>query len=258
MRSHSRSARRAVFCAAAALWLAWPSAAAADLPLRFYTEEYPPVTFAKDGKASGLASEVVQEIQQRLHSEAPIEVVPWARGYRYATTEPNVGLFATTRTPERELLFKWVGPISATVGQLYVRRGGQGLKSLDDARHVKRILVPREWYLHQILREMGFSNLEPVATPADALRMLSAGRGDAAALDDVTIADSAVHGGVAAADIDRGPLITHAVQYIAFSQGTSDELVARWQATLDVMRQDGSFERIFKRWLPGSPLPPLR
>lgn len=253
MRTASRCTARVAL--ALALFTAL-TAGAAEPTLRLYTEDYPPITFERDGHASGLGSEVVEEIQRRVHSDAKVEVVPWARGYRYALTEPNIGLFATTRTSEREPLFKWVGPISATTGQFYTRRGEHGIETVEQARTAKRILVPREWYLHQILREMGFHNLEPVATPADALRMLSAGRGDVAALDDITVADSATQGGVVVADIERGPRITRAVQYIAFSKGTPDELVQRWQKALDDMRADGSFDLIYRRWLPGSAPPP--
>ncbi len=245
-----------------ALLLVMASAAAAwggDLGLRLYTEEYPPVTFSRDGQAAGLATEVVREIQHRLQQqEAPIQVVPWARGYRYATTEPNVGLFATTRTPEREPLFKWVGPVAATTGQFYIRRGGPRVDTLHQARQADRIVVPREWYLHQILRGQGFDNLEPVATPSVAVRMLAAGRATAIALDDVTLADTLNGSGINAQDIERGPVITQAVQYIAFSRGTPDELVDRWQQALDAMKADGSFERIHARWLPGSRPPGLR
>lgn len=258
MKTGSRRAAQAVALLALFAVSVWFATAAAQTTLRLYTEEYPPISFERGGHAAGLASEVVLEIQRRVHSDATIEVVPWARGYRSATTEPFVGLFATTRTPEREPLFKWVGPVSATTGQFYTRRGAPGLRSLDQARAARRIVVPREWYLHQLLREMGFSNLLPVPTPADALRMLSAGRAEVAALDDITVADSAAETGVVVADIERGPTITRALQFIAFSKGTPDDLVRRWQQALDEMRADGSYERIYRRWLPGSTPPPAR
>ena len=41
----------------------------------------------------------------------PIQVVPWARGYRSLQNEGNAVLFATSRYHAREHLFQWVGPI---------------------------------------------------------------------------------------------------------------------------------------------------
>jgi polar amino acid transport system substrate-binding protein len=131
------------------------ASAAAEVRLQLYTEEYPPITFARDGKAAGLGTDVVEEIMRRLGTTAPIEVVPWARGYRQVTTLPNVGLFATTRTVEREKLFHWVGPISATTAHFYMRRGGPRFDDMEQARHAESIVIPRAWYLEQCSQYTG-------------------------------------------------------------------------------------------------------
>lgn len=227
-------------------------ARAADESLRLYTEEYPPVTFSREGRPAGLAVEVVEEIMKRLGASAPIEVVPWARGYRAATTEPNVGLFATTRTAEREPLFHWVGPISSTRAYLYARRGqGARIVSLEQAREVDQILVPREWYLHQILRGMGFNNLKAVGTPADVIRMHAASRGALMALDESTVAETMRGVGIAGDPPEPVLLLSEAIQYITFSRDTPASVARRWQAALDDMKRDGSFAAIYARWLPG-------
>lgn len=50
-------------------------------PLQLYTEEYPPVSFSANGRAEGMASELVRELLKRLGESGEISVVPWARGY---------------------------------------------------------------------------------------------------------------------------------------------------------------------------------
>jgi len=243
---------RAFAAVVAAILLSLPPAGrAADYPLQFYTEEYPPITFSRAGKAAGLATDIVEEIMRRTGIAAPIEVVPWARAYKLATTGPNVGLFATTRTEEREKLFKWVGPISATTAHFYSRKGAPIYDTLEQARRAERILIPREWYLQQMLRGLGFTNIHGVATPVEAVKMLAAGRATVMALDDVTLADTLNATGVSAADIQSGGTITQAIQYIAFSRDTPDELVQLFQRTLDTMKADGTYDRIYTKWLPG-------
>jgi len=76
--------------------------------LRLLTEEAPPNNYIKDGKLTGLAVEVVQEIMRRTGDAEPIEMMPWARAYRLAQSGQagSVGLFLTARTPEREGLFQ--------------------------------------------------------------------------------------------------------------------------------------------------------
>jgi polar amino acid transport system substrate-binding protein len=238
----------------ASLLLAAPSWAK-EPALRLYTEEYPPYNYTLKGRPAGLSVEVVLEIQRRLKTEVPIEVVPWARGYRAAQNEPWVGLFVTARTAERESLFQWVGPISATRAHLYARRGEQtGIRTLEDARKVKEIMVPREWYVHQDLRARGFANLLPVASPADAMRMLLANRSVVIAMDESTVAESMRMAGLVADPPQPIVKLSEALLYIAFSRGTPAALVQRWQQALDEMRRDGSYAIIHQRWLPGVPL----
>src|SRR5881397_3481136 len=114
---------------ALALLLAGWSARGGELQL--LTEEYPPLSFTRDGKVSGLSVEIVEEIQRRVGSRVPIQVLPWARAYRMAQEQPDVALFGTTRTAERDKLFQWVGPIVAGRTSLYTKRGtGLRLNSL--------------------------------------------------------------------------------------------------------------------------------
>ena len=80
--------------------------------LNFYTEVYPPSSFYQQGKLTGISIEALQLMWQKLGYPAqPIQVVPWARGYRSLQNEGNAVLFATSRYHAREHLFQWVGPI---------------------------------------------------------------------------------------------------------------------------------------------------
>ncbi len=241
---------------AAIIILLWAGIAQAQGPipaLRLYTEEYPPITFARDGRADGLGTAIVREIMRRTGTDAPIEVVPWARGYLYATRDANTGLFVTTRTPAREALFKWVGPVTATRAALYKRRGDPlVLSALDQARIAGGIVVPRNWYLHQQLQARAFENLVEVATPGEAIRLLAGGRAQLMALDDVTLATSRAAVKVEAEALVEALPLDDAVQYIAFSQGTDEDLVTHWQAALDAMKADGSYLTLYHRWLPGA------
>lgn len=239
----------------ASLLLAFTQQLASAGDFVLYTEEYPPINFSRNGKASGLGTEVVQEIMRRIGVSAPIEVVPWARAYKNVTTGSNVILFVTTRTEEREKLFKWVGPVSTTSAHLYQRRDGPHFESMEQARSAERILIPREWYLHQVLRGSGYTNIYPVPTPVEAIRMLAAGRAPLMAMDDVTLADSLNGAGVNPQEIVTGPFIMQSAHYIAFWRNAPDEMVNTWQSALDEMKADGSFARIHAKWLPGATAP---
>ncbi|MGB5746824.1 MAG: transporter substrate-binding domain-containing protein, partial [Desulfobacterales bacterium] len=91
--------------------------------LTIVSEENPPFNFIKDGILTGSSTEIVREIMRRLNLPAEIQVLTWARGYQLALSRPNVVLFSTARTQEREHLFHWVGPIYKVRFGFYAKRG---------------------------------------------------------------------------------------------------------------------------------------
>jgi len=86
-----------------------------DFPeLNLLTEEWRPYHFLEDGAVKGQTVDLLVRVLQKVGSKQGREDVvflPWARAYRQAQAEPNTVLFSTSRTPEREKLFKWAGPI---------------------------------------------------------------------------------------------------------------------------------------------------
>jgi len=88
--------------------------------IEYYTEEYPPYNFKNDqGQLVGIAVDILEKTLSEIgvaKTSSDFKVVPWARGYKLAQISGlNNMLFSTTRTEEREKLFKWAGPIANTV-----------------------------------------------------------------------------------------------------------------------------------------------
>nr|WP_298138471.1 ABC transporter substrate-binding protein [uncultured Pseudomonas sp.] len=244
---------RRSFCLALCICLFGASPAYA---LTLYTEEYPPLNFTRDGKPTGLGVEVVQEILQRTGQRADIQVVPWSRGYRAAQTEADTGLFVTMRTQEREKLFKWVGPIIVALTSFYALEGsGLSIASLEDAKALGTIAVPRQWYSFQTLKAQGMDNVYGVLGPRQMMTMLRHRRVPLVVADNITLASLLALAGLKPADVEPLYTFMSTRAYIAFSLNTDDELVGQWQTTLDQMKADGRFEAIYHKWLPGSPLP---
>ncbi len=224
--------------------------------LQLYTEDYPPLNFNRDGKPAGLGVEVVEELLKRTGHTATISVVPWARGYQNTLSEPNSGLFVTMRTAEREKLFKWVGPIAVAVTSFYALKGsGLSIRSLDDARQLGTIAVPRQWYSYQTLQTKGLSNLYGVLGPKQMMTMLRHRRVPLVVADNLTLPDLLALGGLKTAEVEALHSFLRSYAYIAFSPDTDDALIRQWQASLEQMKADGSFSAIYQRWLPGQEIP---
>jgi len=220
--------------------------------LQLLSEENPPLNYSENGVPKGLSVDVVHEIQRRVGNTDPIKMLPWARGYRLATTEPNVALFGTARTAAREDQFQWVGPVVTAIASLYSKRGsGLRINSLDDAKQVSRILVVRDFYTHQLLEKLGFTNLEPVPKPETMVKMAVNGRAPLMFVGNVTLPELLEKAEAKRSDVELLYTVTSIQTYIAFSLGTPKEVVAAWQAALDAMKRDGSYNAIYAKWLPG-------
>lgn len=225
-------------------------------PLRLLTEELPPLSFQVNGELTGLSVALVREIQRRLDDDRPIQLMPWARAYHSLMERPDVALFSTARSAEREDLFQWVGPL-ANLSFVFYKRADSPLTldSLEDARKLATIATYRNDVREEFLLNRGFTNLDSATKLVSGARKLLEGRVDAW-LDSNLSAPSVIESlGYPADSIER-LLVAHSEPlYIAFSAETPPETVARWQRTLDDMARDGSFARLHRRWLPNEPMP---
>ncbi len=179
------------------------SAAVPAQSLQFYTEEYPPLNYSRDGRPVGLAVDLVRELFERTGDHGRISVVPWARGYQAAQLEPNTALFVTMRTAERERLFKWVGPVVVAVTSFYALRGsGIRIERFEDVTRIGQVAVPRQWYSYQALQARGLPNLVGVKGPQQMMTMLRHGRVPVVVADNVTLEDLLALGDLRLQDVE--------------------------------------------------------
>lgn len=227
--------------------LAGPAAA----ELQLFTEEAPPMGFSLDGEPHGMSVEIVQALIKRTGHAAQIQVLPWTRAYHLAQRQANTAIFSTVRTPEREDKFQWVGPIMLGTTSFYsLKSRNLHIDSLADAAASGPLALPKQWYSYETLAGLGFTNLYGVPTPRHMVTMLKHGRVKLIATDDATLADVLATGELTPDQVQAHVPFMHTAYYIAFSRQTDPAVVAAWQRELAGMRQDGSYEAIFRHWLP--------
>ncbi len=219
--------------------------------LTFLTIDLPPFGTLKDGKPVGFAVEILHEIIQRLGRMDTIEFGDWNVVYKRGLTEPNTVLFPPSRTPAREELFKWVGPLIPEKVALFARKdSGLVINSLEDAKKVDRIATVKGYASEKLLRQKGFTNLVSQRSAIQCPDALKFGRVDLWISSNITMKQTAL-----AANVDPNlfePLfvVKEIPSYLAFSKSIPDEIVNQWQASLDDMKRDGSWERIVSNWIP--------
>jgi polar amino acid transport system substrate-binding protein len=222
------------------------------------TEEYPPVTFMKDGRPSGFVTDMVREIAARQGIPDNIRLTSWKNAYNMALLHPKVVLFSAERTPERKKLFQWVGPVGKNSAILYARKdAGIRINSLDEAKAVPAIATTTNWFTEQHLKREGFKNLRSSPDPRSNVRQLMNGEVQLSIFTDITIPEIVRDAGYGMQDLEPVFTVLQTYFYIAISRDTPAEVVQAWQSTLNCLKQDGTFEKIYRHYLPDGDLDDL-
>ena len=239
-----------VFLVLSSVSVAVNPVAAADCGVRILTEISAPSVFEDSkGNLAGFGYEIVEALKRELGCNTAIEVMPWARGYKYLSSRPNVMLFSTARTKLREDKFHWVGPVACYRWIFYGLKGGVKIKSLEDAKKVKGIGGYRKDARIQFLEAEGFTNLEVTDSQDINFKKLLRGR-----------IDLVVTSNIGAKDIlaDNEELQKKAVpvytfrkmkMYLAFSKSTDPAIVRRWQKAFDDLSRRGIINAIQTKWI---------
>ncbi|WP_339720390.1 ABC transporter substrate-binding protein [uncultured Paraglaciecola sp.] len=178
------------FCSVTLLLVIFSNSSAANtleltldkLPqVTFYTESYPPANFMKDNKLAGISIDSLKLMWADLGlPEQNVLMVPWARGYRNVLKTPNTALFTMSRTPAREKLFKWVGPLFKSVHVLMAKKSANlKFENLADVLSYKVATIQGDVSEISLL-EIGFPdfNLAKVTDLERAFLMMQKGRVD--------------------------------------------------------------------------------
>lgn len=214
--------------------------------LRIFTEEFAPFNFEKDdGSIAGQSTEIVQGILNRLNLHYEIELKSWSIGYEFVLNNTNSAIFSTSRTAEREKLFKWVGPIGADEYLFYgLKKDEIKLQSLEEAKKISAIGVVKDDVRHQFLQKDGFTNLMLFENDVICYKALLQGKVNLVVGSVKTMPEMSSLAGIELSEIASVYSIKKTPLYIAFNNGVDDKIVLQWQAVLDEMKTDGTYQKI--------------
>ncbi|OLU25425.1 amino acid ABC transporter substrate-binding protein [Pseudomonas sp. PA15(2017)] len=247
-----------LWLAAASALLLMASVARAEIDPNYnvvlLTENFPPYNMAINGKnfaqedsIDGIAVDVVREMFKRADIKYSLTLrFPWDRIYKLALEKPGYGVFVTARLPEREALFKWVGPIGPDDWVLLARGDSKlVVKNLQQAKQY-RIGAYKGDAIAEHLEKEG---LQPVASLRDQenAKKLMAGQIDLWATGDPAGRYLARQEGVSG--LKTVLRFNSAQLYLALNKDTPDEVVQKLQSELDKMRAEGIVDSILNSYL---------
>ena len=218
---------------------------------QFLTHPLQPFTqLEENGQLSGFAVDIVQAMMENTFHTADVEMLPFNRAFQKLKSAKNTALFVVAKRPERESNMKWVGPIISSGVYFYQKSNSDlSLKDLEDLRRVSTIGVVQGTADHTYLNAQGFTNLSTDKAQLQSLKMLSYGRVDVAPMSELVMPFLAKAANIDINTIKRTPIkLYDSVLYIAFSNDTSDEVVALWQQAFDDLKASGMYQTIYQRY----------
>ena len=236
----------------AMLWLA--SAASAQGELRLLAAELPPYTYQvppasvaeEPGPGRGVIHDAVVEMARRVGHSGRIEYLPWYRAQEIAQTEPNVGLLAVTRSPEREDKYLWMVEV---LSDDLVLVGAPGVDVSDLSKVKDRpVGVLLSSGAEALVRGLGFSKVSPQREEWMNAKRLKDRRIDAwvAPRAMVIHAVREVRGNLDV--LQFGQVIRVSGLYLAASKDLPQAEAGKWQAAFAAMQADGTLAAIRRRY----------
>ena len=171
---------------------------------------------------------------------------PWERIYKLALEKPGYGVFVMARLPDREALFKWVGPIGPDDWVLLAKADSKiQLAHLEHARPY-RIGAYKGDAIAESLEKQGLKPIVVLRDQDNAQKLMD-GQIDLWATGDPAGRYLARQVGVTG--LKTVLRFNSAQLYLALNKDVPDELVAKLQAALDQLRKDGVVDEIMANYL---------
>jgi len=229
-----------------------------DSDLKIFTETYPPYNFKKDGKVTGFSTEILEAMFQQMHSAKTakdIKLVPWARGYKVVAKKKNTMLYSTFRIPERENLFKWVGPIKRVSRDIISLKEKQvSIHTIDDIK---------KYSLGGVLGWSAIDTLVAQGVEKKSIQLFSGKYAAKKGFEKLILNDLDLF--IYNLDaIDYDPTLKKFASkefkivyrisakdlYFAFNKDTDPKIIQAYQNALDTIKKNGTYNKILKKYWP--------
>lgn len=242
------------------------SCLAADEPhavknLTYITEQFPPYNYQEGGKLQGISVDLLEKMCTNMSvnlNQSDIRLLSWTEGYQKTLKESNTVLFSTARLPQREHLFKWVGPIGPIRNVLLAKKDKiLNISSAEDLKKYK-IGAIKDDSAVQMLLDKGVKKEDLVLenTPSQIIKMLQNRSIDAWAYGDTAGIWLIQKSGANPIDFEVVYVIDQIDYYYAFNKETPDSIVQPFQQALDYIKsnkdKDGvtDYGKILAKYIP--------
>ena len=146
------------------------------------TELSPPYQTINDNHIGGFATDKMKQYLESKNINYDIQMYPWARAYKLATSKTDMMIYGIAKTPKREKIFDWLIPVYEFKPYLVGlgHRTDLNIRNLEQAKSFT-IAVQRNDFSHDYLLEKGFienKNIILTNSIVDSWRLVKNGKVD--------------------------------------------------------------------------------
>lgn len=209
------------------------------------TEQFPPFSYAEKEKVTGYSTEVMELIFKKAKLQTTFTLWPWLRAFNAAKDQSNHYVFSTSRSPEREKLFKWVGPIAKDSVYLMVFKDSP-IKETSDFKSLKKYSVSGLAGDQPVLflQSHGFDVII-MAEDLERMKMLKAKKIE---MDIMTTGAQEIYERDYDVKYRRVAFLYDTDYWAAFNINTPDEVIQKLNKAVSEFKADGTLNKIAEKY----------
>ncbi len=213
--------------------------AASEKPMTVVTENLWPFNYLERGTVKGPHTDLVKQVLAASELDYSIAVLPWARAYKLATTEPNILIYTINRTNLRQEKFHWIArfPTDAEINFYALKKSkltNSDLSTLKTLAIGTQIDTANDNFVTQ----NGFNNISRVSHVRQTIGMLKIGRVKLVIASDHQVKRAAQESGLDINELEKIGYAFSSVPSIAVSLKTPIATVEKLRATYKKLAQE--------------------
>ncbi len=209
--------------------------------------DYPPFSFMKDNRPSGFNADLIAAIARQCNRPVHIDIDAWSN-IRTALKENRIDAIAGMYySPERDQTVDFTQPFLIIHHNIFYRNDSPSFETAADLAG-RDIIVMRDDIMHDYLKDNHIeANIHPVDTIDEALGILASGKHDCALMARLPGLYWIQKLKIDNLKVSRTSLLKSEYCF-AVPEGRK-HLLADFEESLAVLKQNGQYKQIHNRWL---------
>jgi polar amino acid transport system substrate-binding protein len=192
--------------------------------------------------------DVVNEIIKRIGYKNKIEFIPWPRARFEAENNSDIVILPLARTKDREKKYTWLLHVLDDPYVIVALKDSKvDISTLKSAKKFK-IGILSSSVAENLLKELGFTNLEFTSSDVQNVKKLKLGRIDAWVAPLSCINQYRLETGIGKESMKVGVELTKLKEYVGASKTLDKSVVKKWEKTFEMMKKDGTYDAIMKKY----------